>query len=196
MAQDLAKLAATTVARPQKGEMKDVRKSVRASFAKLIDVAALEKKTRRPVNPGVFRRMIADDNFVLEIANAQREIALRRGQAGTAADLVGTPARGTFFREVLGGLLGKAVATGMTQIELVCSLRPGHPDLAALDDAINGGLNEIADQEGLDYDMPTFRAIGVGLDQGRLGGHDPEVIAAFKALVEAERAALAPPAQS
>lgn len=196
MAQDIAKLAATQVATARKGEMRDIRKAVRASFSQFIDVALLERKLKRPVNPGIFRRMIGDDNFVLEIANTQREICLRNGQAGTAADLVGTPARGTFFRDVLGGLLAKAVATNQSEVELICSLRPGHPGLAALDAAINGGLNEIAEQEGLAYDLPVFKSVGLGLDQGQLKGHDPEVMAAYKALAEAERAALAPPTES
>lgn len=193
MANDISNPNASSApTRLPKSTVKDIRKNVRGSFAQLVDVAMFERKIGKRIrNITVLRRMLKEDTFILEAADTQREIAARLGLRGEAVDLVGTPAKPTFFRDVLDALLAKTPAGA--EVELVCMLRPGHPGLAALEAAVNGGLIEIAEQEGITYDLPTFRAVGGGLDQGQLKGHDPEIMAKWKQLVADEVKALAPP---
>lgn len=193
MANDLAAVAGSTaVAKPlRRGGTKALVQQFRADLSSKVDLKPYERTLGTVVNPGLLKKKLGWDNYVLCVMNAQRkerENAL--GRQATIADIVGTPGNGTHFREVLGVLLATAITVGDRSVTLQVLLRPEHPVLAVLKAALEGGAKIIKEQESGDYEIPAFDVKGVGLDQMESGGHDPDIVAKVKGYVEAERQAL------
>lgn len=191
MANDVAKSGNTqVVVNAPQPSTRQLTGQFRADLSKRVDLATYEQALGALVDPGLLKKRLGWDNYVLCVMNAQREALKGAGKEGSLADIVGDPGNRTHFREVLKVLLATATKAGHATVSLQCLVPPNSASAKALEQVLNGGSALIAKQEGLKKAPPKFTVEGVGAEGFTTTGHDPALLAAAQARV----AALPPPA--
>lgn len=160
--------------------LKKVRETLGGKVNLKLFEPLLGKKTM--VDPGLLKKLLADGQYTLEVV-LQEQLRVNK-EKPAIVELVGTPGQRTQLREWIIALVDEALFFKHPVIDMACLLRPDHPSLKGINAILNGGADHLSQLLEWPSKLPKIVLVGVGLDQGELPGHVPEIKAAALAMAE------------